>query len=247
MTPAWGLAENVTLATCHPIDQAPVVETLSRVALERDGVARPIDGDGVRSVAIGRCLPRCHIQVRAASGAPLSDRDVGTIWLRSDCLFDGYHRDPEQTARVRVDGWLNTGDRGYLADGDLYFVSREKDLIVIGGEKYSPHSIESLINKVPGVRAGCTVVFGVLDVERGTEEAVAVVETREGGTAARTAMQEAIGRETLLQAGLSLRHVILVPPGGVQKTTSGKLARDATRRRWLHDIEELRAGAAGAE
>jgi acyl-CoA synthetase (AMP-forming)/AMP-acid ligase II len=246
MTPAWGLAENVTLATCHPIDRAPVVETISGHVLNAHGVAAPVDGEGVRSVAIGRSLPRHEVEVRGPEGEALEERSVGTIWIRSPCLFSGYHRESELTASVFVDGWLNTGDRGYLVGADLYFVSREKDVIVVGGEKYSPHHIEAIVNRVRGVRAGCAVVFGVLDVERGTEEVAAVVETREEGERARKALEEAIGRETRLATGLILRYVILVPPGGVQKTTSGKLARAATRRRWMPEIDGLRAGASAS-
>jgi acyl-CoA synthetase (AMP-forming)/AMP-acid ligase II len=232
MTPAWGLAENVTLATSHPIDRAPTVEIIDRHLLNA-GVAKPTtSGTGIPSVAVGRCLPRCGVEIRDAGGVVQRERSLGTIWLRSDSLFTGYHRDPLLTRRVLVDGWLNTGDRGYLSEGDLFFVSREKDLIVVGGEKYSPHHIESLINQVPGVRQGCAVVFGVLNSERGTEEVVAVVETREENDGGRTRLQEAIGREVRLKTGLILRQVLLVPPGGVQKTTSGKLARSATHQRW---------------
>ena len=184
------------------------------------------------SVAIGRCLPGCAVEIRDETGTSVPDRRVGTVWLRSDSLFSGYHRDPELTRRVLVDGWLDTGDHGYLADGDLYFVSRDKDLIVIGGEKYAPHDIESLVNEVPGVRAGCVVAFGVMNEERGTEDLAAVVETRETGDAA-AALERGHPSEACCECtGLALRHVLLVPPGGVEKTTSGKLARRATRERY---------------
>jgi acyl-CoA synthetase (AMP-forming)/AMP-acid ligase II len=230
MTPAWGLAENVTIATAHPVSQAPRVEHVEREALATRGVAQPCAKGGVPSVAIGRCLPGCELEIRDASGARLPDRRVGSIWLRSNSLLRGYHGDPEQTRRVLVDGWLDTGDHGYLAEGDLFFVSREKDLIVIGGEKYSPHDIETLVNEVPGVRAGCAVAFGILSEERGTEELAAVIETRETGEAA-AALERSVRDRVLRKTGLALRHVVLVPPGGVEKTTSGKLARRATKAR----------------
>ncbi|HLK12263.1 MAG TPA: AMP-binding protein [Candidatus Binatia bacterium] len=232
VTPAWGLAENVTIATAHPVGVLPRVETLDRRALAVDGVARITSGDGVASVAVGRCLPHCDVEVRDEAGCPLPARRVGTVWLRSNSLFAGYRGDPEGTRRVLVGGWLDTGDRGYLAEGDLYFLAREKDVIVVGGEKHAPHDIETVINAVPGVRAGCSVAFGVLSEARGTEEVAAVVETRETDGLAlerlRAAIQVAVARAT----GLGLRFVLLVPPGGVEKTTSGKLARAATRRRW---------------
>jgi acyl-CoA synthetase (AMP-forming)/AMP-acid ligase II len=161
----------------------------------------------------------------------LPDRHVGEIWLRSNCLFEGYQNDPELTARVCVDGWLDSGDRGYLVGEDLFFVSREKDLIVIGGEKYAPHDVETTINSVPGVREGCAVAFGVMNPDSGTEELAAVVETRlEGEELAELA--RAIRSEVSGRIGLGIRYLHLVPPGGIDKTTSGKLARRSTRSRY---------------
>jgi fatty-acyl-CoA synthase len=230
MTPAWGLAENVTIATAHPVSEPPRIEHIDRAALANRGVAEVCGAGGIPSVAIGRCLPGCRVEIRDADGAKLPDRRIGAVWLGSDSLFSGYHRDPERTARVLVDGWLDTGDQGYLADGDLFFVSRDKDLIVIGGEKHAPHDIEALINEVPGVRAGCVVAFGVMNEERGTEELAAVIETRETTDTA-AALERAVRHKVLATTGLALRHVLIVPPGGVEKTTSGKLARRATRER----------------
>ncbi len=235
MTPAWGLAENVTIATAHPIDARPTIEEVDRAALAAEGVARPAAGGGFVSVAIGRCLPRCAVEIRDERRLPLPDRHVGAVWLRSNSLFAGYRGDPAATNRVLVDGWLDTGDRGYLADGDLHFVARDKDVVVVGGEKYAPHDIESVINRVPGVREGCAVVFGVLNEERGTEDLAAVVETRDDGDAL-PALREAIRVAVARTIGLGLRHVLLVPPGGVEKTTSGKLARRATRARYADQL-----------
>ncbi len=231
MTPAWGLAENVTIATAHPVDSAPRIERIDRAALAR-GRAEPCTGDGLDSVAIGRCLPRCKIEIRDG-GRLLGEREVGEVWLASSSLFEGYHRAPERTAQVLRDGWLNTGDRGYVADGDLFFVARDKDLIVIAGEKYAPHDLETVINEVPGVREGCAVVFGVLDDERGTEVLGAVVETKLEDPDELAALERAIRTHVTRTTGLALRHLKLVPPGGVHKTTSGKLARSATRERYL--------------
>jgi acyl-CoA synthetase (AMP-forming)/AMP-acid ligase II len=230
MTPAWGLAENVTIAAAHPTDEPPRVESIDRDAAASERLARPVD-DGLPSVAVGRCLPGCAIEIRDAAGRVLPDRRIGDVWLRSDSLFVGYLRDAERTAQVLVDGWLKTGDQAYLADGDLYFFARDKDLIVIGGDKYAPHDIETAINRVPGVRQGCVIAFGVLSEERGTEEIAAVVETR-AAAADRPPLEQSIRAAVLRETGLAVRYVLLVEPGGVEKTSSGKLARQATRRRW---------------
>ena len=238
MTPAWGLAENVTIATAHPVEARPFVERIDRRRLATDNVAVPAGAgdDALASVAIGRCLPHCAVEIRDASGRAVPERQLGTIWLRTNSLFSGYHGDAADTARVLVDGWLNTGDQGYLVGPDLFFIARQKDLVVIGGEKYAPHDIETLINRVPGVREGCVVVFGVLSEARGTEDVCAVVETRESTPGARAQLVEAIRVAVASATGIGLRHVLLVPPGGVEKTTSGKLARSATQRRWAAEL-----------
>lgn len=231
-TPFYGLAENVTAVTAHPVDQAPRVDWIDRDALAAQEIARPASGPGLACVGVGRCLPRCRVEIRDAEGKALPERRVGNIWIHSDCMFQGYRGQPELTARTLVDGWLDSGDRGYLAGGDLFFVAREKDLIIIGGEKVVPHDVESLVNEVPGVRPGCAVAFGVANPARGTEEVAVVAETKEAGAEERARLESTIRARVLGELGLSVRHVLLVPPGGVEKTTSGKLARRATRARY---------------
>jgi acyl-CoA synthetase (AMP-forming)/AMP-acid ligase II len=236
-TPFYGLAENVTAVTAHPVEEPPRVDRLDREALAAQEVARPASGAGIACVGVGRCLPRCRVEIRDAQGQALPERRVGKIWIRSDCLFEGYRGQPELTARTLVDGWLDSGDRGYLAGDDLFFVAREKDLIVIGGEKLAPHDVESVVNEVPGVRSGCAVAFGVANPARGTEEVAVVAETKEEGAEARARLESAIRARALAALGLAVRHILLVPPGGVEKTTSGKLARRATRARYADRLQ----------
>ncbi len=238
MTPFYGLAENVTAVTAHPVQDPPKIETIDRDELVRTDLARP-SVNGLSSVSVGQALPGCEVEIRDSGREVLPDRHVGNIWVRSDSLFAGYNRDAELTKRVLVDGWLDTGDRGYLANGQLFFVSRAKDLIVIGGDKYAPHDVETAINRVPGVREGCAIAFGLVSEERGTEELAAVVETKEEHPEALETLKQAIRIAVTRGTGLALRHLKLVPPGGIEKTTSGKLARVATRH---HFIESLRHG-----
>ena len=233
MTAAWGLAETVMVCTAHPVGEVPRVDRIDRRRLATESVAQPTDGEGVSLVATGQALPNVEIEIREVeTGARLPDRHVGEIWLRSNCLFEGYKNDPELTARVYVDGWLDSGDRGYLAGDDLFFVAREKDLIVVGGEKYAPHDVEMAINRVDGVREGCAVAFGVVNEQSGTEELGAVVETRVEGAEALVDLRRAVRLEVARTIGLGIRHLHLVPPGGIDKTTSGKLARRSTRARY---------------
>ena len=156
--------------------------------------------------------------------------------MSSDSIFSEYNADPELTARVIVERWIDTADRGYLHDGPLYFIVGNKDLIVIGGEKYMPDDIEAAINRVQGVREGCAVAFGILSEDRGTEELAAVVETREEEEEALARLAKSIRDEVTRSTGLGLRYLVLTPPGGADKTTSGKIARSATRQRHLEAL-----------
>jgi len=234
LSPAWGLAEATVLGTVHPPGEPPRCDVLDRRALARDDRAIALErtSDGVQCVSVGRPIPGCELEVRDASGRALPDRHVGDLWLRGPSLFAGYHRDDELTARALVDGWLRTGDRAYLDDGYLYFVARAKDLIVIGGEKYVPDDLENAINRVPGVRTGCAVAFGLLDERTGSEAIAAVVETRETEPDARARLERAIEDAVLGATGVALRYLLLVAPDGVEKTTGGKLSRSATRERY---------------
>lgn len=236
MCPAWGLAEATVLGTVHPPGELPRCETLDRESLARNDYAQPTAGEGVQCVSVGRPIPGCELEIRDRSGEVLANRQVGDVWLRSTSMFIGYHRDDELTQHALVAGWLRTGDRGYLVDGYLYFVVREKDLIIIGGEKYVPDDIETMINRVPGVRIGCAVAFGLLNEERGTDEIAAVVETRETDPEALEALRKAIRAEVIDTSGLGIRYLLLTPPDGVEKTTGGKLSRSGTRDRHIEAL-----------
>ena len=108
---------------------------------------------------------------------------------------------------------------------------------MIGGMKYAPHDIENAANSVAGVRQGCVVAFGVLDPERGTEDVAVVAETRETDPDTLARLRDAIRDAVMRATGLAARHVLLVPAGGVVKTTSGKLARAATRERYATALD----------
>jgi len=115
--------------------------------LSADAMAVVVAGGGIRSVAVGRCLPRNELQIRRTDGTVVGDREVGTIWLRSDSLFSGYFRDPDSTATLVVDGWLNTGDLARQeADGALFIVGRTKELIIRSGFNVHPAEVEGVLN-----------------------------------------------------------------------------------------------------
>jgi acyl-CoA synthetase (AMP-forming)/AMP-acid ligase II len=148
------------------------------------------------------------------------------VLVASDSMMTGYFGQPERTAEDLREGWLHTGDLGFLLDGELFVTGREKDLVIIAGRNYQPQPFEIAAATVPGVRAGGVAAFGLQDSESGTEQLVLVVETKlyeDAATVAR--LGPAVERAVADLAGVRPNRVIVVPPGTVPKTPSGKLQR----------------------
>jgi fatty-acyl-CoA synthase len=141
----------------------------------------------------------------------------------------GYFEDAAATAEVLHDGWLHTGDLGYLAGGELFVCGRTKDLIIRHGRKYHPPDLESAIADVRGIRPSGIVVFGISRPEE-ADEVVAVLEAR--ASFAPIDLVDRVQRRVRETAGLELDRVVVTPPGTIPRTTSGKIRRAETRARF---------------
>jgi 1-acyl-sn-glycerol-3-phosphate acyltransferase len=129
--------------------------------------------------------------------------------------------------------WLNSGDRAFQADGEIYITGRVKDIIIKGGRNLYPHEVEELAARAEGIRKGCVVAFGLKDVHGGTEKLVIVAESREENVARRSAIVAAINDEVSRGLGLPPDRVELIPSGSIPKTSSGKLRRDETKQLYV--------------
>ena len=138
-----------------------------------------------RVVSCGRPLPGHEIRIVDDAGRPLPERGEGRIEFRGPSVTRGYFRNPEATRAAFRDGWCDSGDLGYWADGELFVTGRRKDIIIKAGRNLHPQEIEELVGDVPGVRKGCVAAFGVADPTIGTERLVVVAESRETAPAAR--------------------------------------------------------------
>ena len=141
----------------------------------------------------------------------------------------GYFEDLGATREVLRDGWLQTGDLGYITAGELFVCGRTKDLIIRHGRKYHPPDLERAISSVEGVRPSGIVVFGISRLED-ADEVVAVLEARASNAPLHLA--EHVRRRVRETAGLELDQVVLAPPGTIPRTTSGKVRRSETRARF---------------
>ena len=211
------------------------LDTVDRLALEVEHRAVPASGAHARSLAIlGRAVPGLELRIcDPFSGAVLEDRCAGELEIRGTSVTPGYYNHPEATAAAFHDGWLRTGDLAYLIDGELVLCGRIKDMIIVAGRNVFPEDVERAVADVDGVRAGNVVAFGI-EGRRGYETVVVVAETKSDDP---SPVRDAVARRVKESVGLSVAEVVLVQPGTLPKTSSGKLQRSLARTRYL--AEEL--------
>ena len=221
------------------------VDTVDRRVLETDRYAAPSDADraGARRLPLlGRVLDGLELRVvDPDTGAGRHDREVGEVELRGASITPGYFRNPEATAASFRDGWLRTGDLGYVVDGELVICGRRKDVIIVGGRNVFPEDIERAAAGVDGVRAGNVIAFGTTS-RRGREAIVVVAETKadDDGTAP---VRAAVAERITDAIGIPPSEIVLVAPGTLPKTSSGKLQRSLCKDRYLSDVlEPVRSG-----
>ncbi|MBN00012.1 MAG: hypothetical protein CMJ77_12870 [Planctomycetaceae bacterium] len=238
----YGLAENVLgVARTNPGDK-PHVDRISLKALQEENLAVPVSDPEYETrdvVSSGFLIPGTEIKIVNDQGKSLDDRHVGTVLLRSRFLFSGYYNQPERTKQVMRDGWFDTGDLGYMTNQGLFICDRKKDLIIVRGINIYPDALEAVVHEEMGQNAGRVVAFGVGDNVQGTEAPVIVCEQR-----------RPLGREDLSQLSLrirqrlaeeiniTLREILFVPRGWVHVTTSGKLARQVNREKYLKQLQD---------
>jgi fatty-acyl-CoA synthase len=165
----------------------------------------------------------------------MATREVGELEIRGTSLTTGYYRKQEATDAVFHDGWLRTGDLAYVEEGaELVVCGRIKDVIIVGGRNVFPEDVERAAARVDGVRAGNVIAFGV-DGRKGREALVVVAEARlsPGGKSRGGPMRTAVAKRVRDAVGLPPEEVVLVAPGTLPKTSSGKLQRSLCRTRYL--------------
>ena len=232
--PFYGLAESSVALTYPPFWRGPVVETVSRSSYETQGRAVPTPASESESVlefvANGRPLPDHEVKIVNDDGTTVPDRVRGRILFRGPSRTNGYFRNPDATAAVLdADGWIDSGDLGYMVEDELYVTGRLKDCIIKGGRNIIPQDVEMASWEAEGVRKGCVAAFGCKDASSGTEQLVVVAETRVNDSGARQRIQTAVTEAVTRKVGIPPDDVVLVAVGVVPKTSSGKIQRSAIR------------------
>ena len=232
LMPVYGLAEGAVGLTFPPVGRGPLIDRIERARFLRSGIActaAPADPAPLCVVSCGTALPGHSLRIVDASGAPLPERTQGRIEFQGPSATSGYFRNPAENARLFDGKWLDTGDLGYLADGELYVTGRAKDIIIRGGHHIHPQELEESVARLRGVRKGGVAVFPAADRRSGTERVIVLVETHEAHPAAAAELISSVHRLAVDLIGLPVDEVVLVPPRTVLKTSSGKIRRTACR------------------
>jgi 1-acyl-sn-glycerol-3-phosphate acyltransferase len=243
--PVYGLAEASLGVTIPPLNRGPLIDSVERETFTAKGRAVPASPDDATAIAFvssGKPIPRHEVLIVDANGEEVPERTEGFLWFRGPSATSGYYRNEAATrelfprqaaARESGNAWVDSGDRAYRADGEIYVTGRVKDIIIKGGRNLYPHEVEELAARVEGIRKGCIVAFGVKNEATGTEKLVIAAESRERDAAKRAAIAAAVTEKVSGGLGLPPDRVEIIPPGSIPKTSSGKLRREETKQLYL--------------
>ncbi|WP_410669518.1 fatty acyl-AMP ligase [Amycolatopsis sp. cmx-4-68] len=244
--PAYGMAEATLAVSFAPLFTGLTLDVVEADALEAENRAVPVpEGDprrgtdGVRSFALlGRPLDGLEAEIVDEKGSALGEREVGEIRLRGEAVTPGYLTMDGPVATQDAEGWLATGDLGYLVDGQLVICGRRKDVIIMGGRNLYPTDIERAATSVEGVRAGNAVAVR-LDAGSRRERFAVVVESKlAGDTEAEKTLMKQVSARVRDAVDMRPYAVVVLPAGSLPKTPSGKVKRAATAQQFADRIKK---------
>ena len=231
--PSYGLAEATLAVTLMPPGEGIRVELVEEERLS--GAPRDLSRPA-RYRAIVNCgLPvlGMDVEIRGEHGEVLAHHHIGKVWCRGSSVMHSYFRDPESTEAALVDGWLDTGDMGYLnSAGYLFIVGRAKDMIIINGKNHWPQDIEWAVEQIPGFHQGDIAAFSI-ETESGEEAPAVLVHCRVTDPAERIKLRDQIRDKVRAITGMNC-VVELVPPRTLPRTSSGKLSRAKAKKQYLN-------------
>ena len=234
--PSYGLAEATLAVSLMPPGEGIRVELVEETQLSGGG---ELGGDPGPRPARFRAIVNCGkpvrdmtVQIREEDGAPLPDGAIGKVWCKGPSVMVGYFRDPDATDACMLDGWLDTGDMGYMSGGYIYIVGRAKDMIIVNGRNHWPQDIEWAVEQLPGFKAGDIAAFAVT-TPSGEETPAVLVQCRSLDEAERKRLREEIRERVRAVTGMNC-VIELIPPRTLPRTSSGKLSRAKARNLYLN-------------
>lgn len=239
MAPVYGLAECSVGLALQPPNRGPSFDRIRRDTFMARGEAESAASDDSNALifpSCGRPIPGHQIRIVDEQGRELPERREGRLEFQGPSATSGYYRNPEATRKLfpHGDAWLDSGDRAYLADGDVYLTGRVKDMIIRGGRNLYPYELEQAVGEIPGIRKGCVAAFASTDPATGSERLIVVAETRATQPEAQDSLRRQIQSVGVDLLGVPPDDVVLAPPHTVLKTSSGKIRRTAIRELYEH-------------
>lgn len=226
LLPSYGMAESCLAITFHQLGTPMIVDKLDADAMKRGDATPATEASEtvLEVVSCGRWFPGHELQIIDDEGNALPERKVGQVVSRGPSVTMGYFENPEATAEGFRDGWLHTGDLGYVADGNVYICGRMKDLIIVRGANFYPQDLEWAASDLEGVRRGNVVAFSVM--RDGTEELVIAAEAASQDA---SRLRDEVNQVISANFGITPMHVAMVRVGDLPKTSSGKAQRRKTK------------------
>jgi len=242
--PSYGLAEATLAVSLMPPGEGIRVELVEETQLSggdsANGQPRPQRFRAI--VNCGKPVRDMVIEVREEDGTPLPDGAIGKVWCKGPSVMVGYFRDSAATDACMSDGWLDTGDMGYMSDGYIYIVGRAKDMIIVNGRNHWPQDIEWAVEQLPGFKAGDIAAFAIT-TPGGEETPAVLVQCRSSDDAERQRLREEIRERVRSVTGMNC-VIELIPPRTLPRTSSGKLSRAKARNLYLNgDIKPYATAA----
>jgi acyl-CoA synthetase (AMP-forming)/AMP-acid ligase II len=195
--------------------------------LAAEGVLEP---GSKELVSVGRPLAGVEVEIRDAAGVSLPPGRVGHIFVRGPSVMVGYFGRTDLTDQALHDGWLDSGDLGFIHDGELFVCGRHKDIVIVRGANHAPEEFEAALDGLPGVRTGCAVAVGFVPAGEDDEALAMLVETTSD---APSTLADDVASRIQERTRIRPAHVELVAPGTLPRTSSGKLRRREARTQWL--------------
>lgn len=235
LTPVYGLAEATLAVSFSDVGRPFHWQRFERRELTERGEAR-LDDEGQPLVSLGRPLPGFSLRIVDREGrSELGSDTLGRVLVKGPSIMKGYYGNPEATAATMADGWLDTGDLGFIHQGELYLYGREKDIIILRGRNLAPQDIEQSLDGLDGLRAGCSAAFGVFSDDSGSELLVVLAERARDFVGDEDELARRAAGRISRRTGLVAHQIVILSPGTLPRTSSGKIRRSQARELFLED------------
>jgi acyl-CoA synthetase (AMP-forming)/AMP-acid ligase II len=241
MNGSFGMAENCLCVAVSPLQRPLHQETVSTMALGREGVARVVaegDPQSRTIVSSGRAVAGTSICIFGADGRVCPERTIGEIGIQGDCLTTRTLSGEDYGESSFFGGYFRTGDLGYLADGWLFVTGRKKDIVIVGGVNVYPEDVERLGATIPEIKPGRLIALGLPNARLGTEQIVVVCELKSDTESNRASTRKQLQNAAQNELSVWIKDIQFREAGWIEKTSSGKLSRFRAREKLCRELSE---------